>query len=45
MVLCGTYNLIQIKNQKNKKIIFGIKYKHFKYQVIFFGLANAPIIC
>jgi hypothetical protein len=38
------YYKIRIKKGDEWKTVFKIKYGHFKYKIIFFGLANAPVI-
>ena len=40
MDLQKIYNLIKIKESEKWKIVFRIKYKNFKYRIIFFGLTN-----
>ena len=37
--------MIKIKKNKKWKIAFRIKYKNFKYQIIFFKLINTPVFC
>jgi hypothetical protein len=38
------YYKIYIKKEDEWKTTFKIRYGHFKYKIIFFGLANAPAI-
>ena len=38
--LCGIYNLIYMKEGEKWKMIFQIKYRHYKYTIILFGLTN-----
>jgi hypothetical protein len=42
--LRGTYNLIQIKGGDEWKTVFRTMYGYFEYNVIPFGLTNAPAI-
>ena len=40
-----TYNLVRIKEGDEWKTAFRIRYRIYKYQIISFGLTNAPAIC
>jgi hypothetical protein len=42
--LCGTYNLVCIRESDKWKMVFIIHYGHFEYVVMPFGLINAPIV-
>ena len=42
--LQGVYNLVHIKKGDEWKTTFWIRYGHFEYNVILFGLTNAPAI-
>ena len=39
------YNLIRIKKSNKWKTVFRTQYKIYKYQIILFGLINAPVTC
>ena len=41
--LRGAYNLVQIKEEDERKTVFCTKYGHFEYNVMPFGLTNAPV--
>ena len=40
--LKGVYNLIRIAEREEQKTVFRLRYRHYKYLVILFGLTNAP---
>ena len=40
--LTNTYHQMKIYERDKWKIAFKTRYDHFEYQVIFFGLSNAP---
>jgi hypothetical protein len=42
--LCGTYNLVRIKEGDEWKMIVRNHYDHFEYVVMPCGLTNAPIV-
>ena len=42
MDLINAYNQMKIKKNDKLKIAFQTRYSHFKYQVMPFGLFNAP---
>ncbi len=42
--LTNAYNQMRIKENNEWKIVYSICYGHFEYQVISFGLTNAPAI-
>jgi hypothetical protein len=42
--LGGTYNLVQVKKRDEWKTTFHIRYGHFEYLVMPFGLMNALVV-
>ena len=42
--LRGAYNLVDFKERNERKIAFRTRYGDFEYNVIAFGLTNAPAI-
>ena len=42
--LIAAYNLLRIKHGNKWKTAFRCRYGHFEYQVILFGLVNAPAV-
>ena len=42
--LRGAYNLVRVKERDEWKTAFRTRYGHFKYNIIPFGLTNAPAI-
>ena len=42
--LRGAYNLVRIKEGDEWKTVFRTRYGHFKYNVMSFGLTNAPVV-
>jgi hypothetical protein len=42
--LRGAYNLVRIKGGDEWKTAFWIRYGHFEYNIMSFGLTNAPAI-
>jgi hypothetical protein len=40
--LCDTYYRLRVKEGDKWKTAFKIRYRHFEYLVMLFGLANAP---
>ncbi len=41
--LTSTYHQIRIQEDNEWEMAFYTRYSHFKYQVMFFGLSNAPV--
>jgi hypothetical protein len=42
--LCGAYNLVRIREGDEWKTTFRIRYDHFGYVVMFFGLTNGHVV-
>ena len=42
--LCNTYHLVRLREGDEWKTAFNIARGHFEYQVMLFGLSNAPAV-